>query len=154
MLVIDENGEKLGILSKADAIAKAEEAELDLVLIVEKANPPVAKIVDFGKYRFEKKKAEQAAKKSQKNTQQKEVRLNAKTGTHDLQTKAKKAIEFLGKGHKVKVSLQFRYFELQNQDQGKATMTTFLEMLEDAAVIEKPPRLNNRFYDAYLAPKK
>jgi translation initiation factor IF-3 len=154
MLVIDQDGNKLGVISRAAAFKKAEAADLDLVLIAPGGKPPVAKIVDYGKYRYEKKKRESEAKKNQKVVEQKEVRITPNIGQHDLDVKIRNAQKFLSKGNKVKLSLQFRGRENANREVGFATMDRALDTLKDVADIDKSPKLNGRFYDAYLAPKK
>lgn len=153
MLVIDSKGNKLGILSRQVALKKAEEQELDLVLIAPKANPPVAKIIDYGKYKYEKKKREQDSKKKQKIIEQKEIRITPNIGQHDLDVKIKNAQKFLEKGKKVKLSLSFRGREMANKEVGFLTMQRAIDALSSIAEIEKKPQLNGRFYDAYLAPK-
>jgi len=154
MLVLSPEGEKLGVMSKADAMAEAAKFELDLVLIAPQGKPPVAKIVDYGKYRYERKKKEQENKKKQKTVEQKEVRITPSIGQHDMETKARNAVKFLAKGHKVKVSLAFRGRENANKEFGMETMRRFLDLIGEEGTLEKEPKLNGRFYDAYLAPKK
>ena len=130
------------------------EKNLDLVLISKNANPPVAKIMDYKKYKFEKRKKDKEKIKNTKIVQQKEIRLSSSIEKNDLQFKIKNARKFLEKGNKVKVSLSFKGRKLMNKDKGFETMNFFLKEVEDVAKIEKEPKLNGRFYDAYLAPKK
>lgn len=136
------------------ALEEASKRNLDLVLIAPKAPIPVAKIMDYGKYKFERKKKESEAKKNQTKIEQKEVRITPNIGKHDMETKAKHAIKFLQKGNRVKVSLQFRGRENANKEFGMQTMQNFLKLLEEDGTIEKAPKLGGRFLDAYLVPKK
>ncbi len=154
LLVIAPDGEKLGVISKQEALKKADEYELDLVLITDKGEVSVAKIVDYGKFKYERKKKETEAKKNQKQQELKEIRLRPNIGIHDIETKARNAKKFLEKGHKVKVSLSFRGREMANKDVGFETIKKFIEGLEDIAVIDKRPKLNGRFLDAILSPIK
>ncbi len=153
LLVITFDGEKLGILSREEALREADKRELDLVLIAPQGKPPVAKIIDYGKYRYDKKKKEQEIKKNTKIVEQKEIRLSANIGQHDLDVKIKNAIKFLEKGNKLKVSLAFKGRELSNTEVGKEKMNIFLEEIKEFSVIEKEPKLIGRFYNVYLAPK-
>ncbi|NOQ50066.1 MAG: translation initiation factor IF-3 [Mycoplasmataceae bacterium] len=154
MLVIDQNGDKLGILSKQDAIKKAQAADLDLVLISDKGDIVVTKIVDYGKFRFERKKQEQENKRNQKVVENKEVRLSPNIGRHDLDVRMRNAQKFLEKGARVKVSLAFKGRQMANKEIGFETMKLFLKELESVAQIDKQPRLNGRFLDAYISPIK
>ncbi len=155
LLVITPDGEKLGVISKAEALKKADEYELDLVLIAANGNPPVAKIVDYGKFKYERKKKESEAKKNQKVIETKEVRLRPNIGQHDIDTKIKAARGFLEKGNRVKISLSFRGRELANTDIGKQTLESFVEALSDIASPDKPPKMvNGRFLDVLLMPNK
>ena len=150
VLVIDSDGSNLGTMSSSQALNLADEQELDLVCISPKANVPVVKIIDYGKYKFEKKKREQENKKNQTVIDTKEVRLTVNIGQHDIDTKAKKAREFLEDGQRLKVSLRFRGKELQNKKPGYEVMNKFIESLSDVSEVDRQPVLNRIFLDAYL----
>jgi translation initiation factor IF-3 len=137
-----------------DALSSASEKELDLVLITDKGTLPVAKIIDYGKYKYEKKKKAQAAKKNQKIVETKEVRLTPRIGVHDLQVKIKDARRFIEKGDKVKVSLRYRRNELNDTEPGKEVMRKIIEELKDIAVVTKEPTQREIFLDMFLEPKK
>ena len=136
--VISEDGEQLGIMSARDAQKLAREADLDLVKISPGAKPPVCKIIDYGKYRYEQARKEKEAKKKQRTIDVKEIRLSPNIDTNDLNTKANQAKKFLSKGDKVKVSLRFRGREMAHLDVGREILNTFFEKLEEVAVIDKP----------------
>ena len=150
--VIGENGEQLGIMSVPAALKLAEEAGLDLVNISPKATPPVCKIIDYGKYRFEQGKRQKEAKKNQKVISLKEMRLSATIDKHDMEVKAKNVGKFLAGGDKVKVSIRFKGRQLSHTEQGMQVMNMFLEMLENASV-EKPAKMEGRSMFMILAPK-
>uniref|UniRef100_A0A6A7G646 Translation initiation factor IF-3 n=1 Tax=Hirondellea gigas TaxID=1518452 RepID=A0A6A7G646_9CRUS len=154
LLVIDQNGEKLGIISRAEALRKADEAELDLILISDKGEITVAKIADYGKFKYERKKKESETKKNQKIIETKEVRLRPNIGQHDLDVKIKAARKFIEKGNRVKVSLSYRGREMANKEVGLQTINNFLDQFEDIAQIDKRPKLTGRFLDAYISPIK
>lgn len=151
--VIDTDGNQLGILPIKEAIAAAYERELDLVNISPNANPPVCKIMDFGKYRFEQAKREKEAKKNQKTFDIKEVRLGLTIDTHDFETKGNQAIRFLKSGDKVKVSIRFRGRELGHPEIGLETMSRFAEYCSEHANVEKPAKMEGRNMLMFLAPK-
>lgn len=151
--VIDTDGNQLGILPIKEAIAAAYERELDLVNISPNANPPVCKIMDFGKYRFEQAKREKEAKKNQKTFDIKEVRLGLTIDTHDFETKGNQAIRFLKSGDKVKVSIRFRGRELGHPEIGLETMSRFAEYCSEYANVEKPAKMEGRNMLMFLAPK-
>ena len=132
--VIGENGEQLGIMTPAEAMRIADEAGLDLVNISPKANPPVCKIADYGKLRYEQEKRKKEAKKNQKVISIKEMRLSATIDIHDMEVKAKNVAKFLAGGDKVKVSIRFRGRQLSHTEQGLNVMNAFLEMLDNASV--------------------
>jgi len=138
-------------MSKTEALSKADEAELDLVLISDRGNIAVAKIIDYGKFKFERKKKESEIKKSQKQAETKEIRIRPNIGQHDLDVKIRAAENFIKKGHRVKVSLSFRGREMANKDVGFQTMKNFLESISNVAQIDKPAKLNGRFLDAYIS---
>lgn len=152
--VIGEDGEQLGIMSSKEAYLMAKEAELDLVKISPGAKPPVCKIIDYGKYRYELARREKEAKKRQKTVEVKGIRLSPNIDTNDLNTKASQAKKFLKKGDKVKVSLRFRGREMAHIDVGREMMKTFCELLQDVAVMEKPPKMEGRSMVMFLCEKK
>jgi len=143
-----------GVMSLDDALRLAEEADLDLVNISPNADPPVCKILDYGKYRYEQQKKEKTAKKNQHVTEIKEVRLSPSIEDHDVQVKAKAAIKFLQDGDKLKVSLKFRGRERDYTQLGYDVMHHFAEIVADYGVIEKEPKMEGRKMNMFLAPKK
>ena len=152
--VIGEEGQQLGIMSAKEAMRLAEEAELDLVKIAPTAKPPVCKIVDYGKYRYELARKEKEAKKKQKVTDVKEIRLSPNIDVNDLNTKANQAKKFLSKGDKVKVALRFRGREMAHVGMSKQILDDFFSRLEDVAVIEKPAKLEGRSMIMFLGEKR
>ena len=151
--VIGADGEQLGIMATADALNKAIEADLDLVLIAPTATPPVCRIMDFGKYRFEQAKREKEARKNQHVVDIKEVRLSLNIDTHDFNTKLNNAIKFIKHGDKVKVSIRFRGREMGHPEIGLETMNRFAEACAEFASVEKPAKLEGRNMLMFLAPK-
>jgi len=151
--VIDEDGTMLGIMSRDEALDMAESRNLDLVLISPNADPPVCKILDYGKYRYESQKREKDAKKKQKTIQVKEIRLSTFIEEHDIKVKAGNAIKFLKDGDKVKVSLRFRGRELGHTDLGKEVMTKFAELCSEYSTVDKNPVMEGRVLTMFLAPK-
>ena len=151
--VIDSDGSQLGILSSQQALALAEEKNLDLVMISPQAKPPVCKIMDYGKYRFEQAKREKEKRKNQKIVDIKEVRLSLNIDTHDFNTKLNQALKFLAKGDKVKVSIRFRGREMGHPELGTAIMRRFADACEEDAIVEKQPKLEGRSMLMFLAPK-
>ena len=152
--LINENGEMVGIVGIDEALRLAEQADLDLVNISPNAVPPVCKILDYGKYRYEQQKKEKTAKKNQHVTEIKEIRLSASIEDHDVQVKAKTAMKFLQDGDKVKVSLRFRGRERDYTQLGFDAMAKFAEMVSEYGVIEKPAKMEGRRMNMFLAPKK
>ena len=152
--VIGENGEQLGIMSSREAMKLAQEAELDLVKIAPKAQPPVCKIIDYGKYRYELARKEKEAKKKQKTVEVKEVRLSPNIETNDLNTKVNNAKKFISKGNKVKVTLRFRGREMAHMQQSKHILDDFAKLLEEVAVVEKPAKLEGRSMSMVLTEKR
>ena len=144
----------IGIKTLDEALALADEKGLDLVEISPNANPPVAKILDFGKYRYEIQKREKEAKKKQKTIQVKEIRLSTFIEEHDVQVKAKTACKFLQEGDKVKVSLRFRGRERDYVDKGRAVMDSFAEACSEVGTIDKKPAFEGRSLTMFLSPKK
>lgn len=151
--VIDEDGTMVGVLKIEDALALAEERKLDLVNVSPNAKPPVCKILDYGKYRYEAQKREKEAKKKQKTIQVKEIRLSTFIEEHDINVKAKTAVKFLKEGDKVKVSLRFRGRERDYTAKGRQVMDTFAEACSEYGVIEKKPTFEGRSLTMFLAPK-
>lgn len=152
--VIDENGEMRGVMSLDEALALAEQADLDLVNVSPNAEPPVCKILDFGKFRYEQQKKEKMAKKNQHVTEIKEIRLSPSIEDHDVQVKAKTAIKFLQDGDKLKVSLRFRGRERDYTQLGYEVMKQFADIVADYGVIEKEPKMEGRRMNMFMAPKK
>lgn len=153
ILLIGEHGEKLGIMSARDAYKLAQDAELDLVKIAPTAKPPVCKIIDYGKYRYELLRKEKEAKKKQKVIEVKEVRLSPNIDTNDLNTKTSAARKFLEKGNKVKVTLRFRGREMAHMNQSKYILDEFAQSLADIAVIDKPSKVEGRTMVMFLTAK-
>lgn len=152
--LIGEDGEQLGVIPAKDALKLAQEANLDLVKIAPTAKPPVCKIVDYGKYRYELARKEKEAKKKQKVTDVKEIRLSPNIDENDLTTKANQARKFITKGDKVKVALRFRGREMAHMSTGKEILDTFYKSLEDIAVVEKPAKMEGRSMIMFLTEKK
>lgn len=154
ILLIGENGEKLGIMPTIDALQLAKEAELDLVKIAPTAKPPVCKIIDYGKYRYELARKEKEAKKKQKVIEIKEVRLSPNIDTNDLNTKMGAARKFLEKGDKVKVTLRFRGREMAHMSKSRYILEDFAEKLSDIATIDKPSKVEGRSMVMFLSAKR
>ncbi len=152
--VIGENGEQLGIMSTREAMKLAQEAELDLVKIAPTAKPPVCKIIDYGKYRYELARKEKEAKKKQKTVEVKEVRLSPNIEDNDLNTKVNNAKKFIQKGNKVKVTLRFRGREMAHVQTSKHILDDFAELLKDVATVEKPAKLEGRNMSMVLTEKR
>ncbi len=152
--VIDENAESHGIMDIDDALALAEERNLDLVNVSPNADPPVCKILDYGKYRYDLQKKDKLAKKNQKVMQIKEIRLSPSIEDHDIQVKANTAGKFLKDGDKVKVSLRFRGRERDHKAKGFEVMERFADMVSEVGVIEKPAKFEGRNLTMFLSPKK
>ncbi|BDF04951.1 translation initiation factor IF-3 [[Clostridium] hylemonae] len=152
--MIGEDGEQLGVMAARDAMKLAAEAELDLVKIAPKAQPPVCKIIDYGKYKYELARKEKEAKKKQKTVELKEVRLSPNIDTNDLNTKINNAKKFIGKGNKVKVTLRFRGREMAHVHQSRHILDDFAEQLADVATIEKPAKMEGRSMSMVLTEKR
>ena len=152
--VIGADGEMVGIMSSKEAQHMADDAELDLIMISPKAKPPVCKIMDYGKYRYEQQKKEKEAKKKQHVVETKEIRLSPNVEINDLRTKANNAKKFLNKGDKVKVTLRFRGREMAHISSNAQVLDTFAELLEDIAVITKKPKLEGRNMTMFLEKKR
>ena len=152
--LIGANGEQLGIMSTRDAMKIAREAELDLVKVAPTAKPPVCKIIDYGKYRYELLRKEKEAKKKQKVIEVKEVRLSPNIDTNDLNTKTSAARKFLEKGNKVKVTLRFRGREMAHMNQSRYILDDFAQELSDIAAVDKPSKVEGRSLVMFLTAKK
>ena len=151
--IIGSDGQQLGIMSAKDALNLAEQKNLDLVKIAPQSNPPVCKIMDYGKYRFEQAKREKEARKNQRVVDIKEVRLSLNIDTHDFNTKLNNALKFIKHGDMVKVSIRFRGREMGHPEIGLETMKRFADACSETAVIEKPAKLEGRNMLMFLAPK-
>jgi translation initiation factor IF-3 len=154
VLVIGPNGEQLGVMFRREALAKAEEFELDLFCVAPNAQPPVCKILDYGKHRFESQKKAREAKKNQHVTEVKPLRLSPVIDTHDFETKLKHARKWIADGMKVKVDMRFRGRLITRLDVGKKVMNEFMEALSDIANVEKYPTLEGNMMHCIIAPKK
>ena len=152
--VISDSGEKLGVMSSRDAIALASEKDLDLVLVAPNANPPVCKIMNYGKYKFEQAKREKEAKKKQKALEIKELRITPNTEEHDFNFKVKNARKFLESGSKVKITVRFRGRELSYVKLGEDILNRFVEELSDIATPEKKPLLEGKNMFVILSQNK
>jgi len=152
--LIGEDGTQLGVMPSREALRFAEEENLDLVKISPKANPPVCKIVDYGKYKYEIARKEKEAKKKQKTVELKEVRLSPNIEANDLNTKVNNARKFISKGNKVKVTLRFRGREMAHAMQSKKVLDDFAKQLEDISVIEKPAKMEGRSMSIVLTEKR
>lgn len=153
VLVIGPNGESLGKMSRFEAYKKAEEYDLDLLCVAPQCKPPVCKIINYGKYRFEAQKKAKEAKKNQKIIEIKEVQLSPQIGQHDIETKVKAAIKFLEDGNKVKVGVRFKGRQMSHPEVGDEVLNKFLEYVKDYAVIEKKPVLDGRWLTCVLSSK-
>ena len=151
--LIGDNGEKIGIISLNEALDKAEEKNLDLVLVAPNANPPVCKIMNYGKYKFEQAKKEKEAKKKQKSFEIKEIRVTPNIEEHDFSFKSKNAKKFIQDGNKVKITVRFRGREVNNSKAGELVLNKFIEDMSDIAVVEKAPKLEGRNMFTILAKK-
>ena len=151
--VIGNDGSQLGIMSAKEAQKLANEQDLDLVKIAPQATPPVCKIMNYGKYRFEQAKRDKEAKKNQHVIEIKEIRLSLNIDTHDFETKGNQAIKFLKSGNKIKVSIRFRGREMGHQNIGLDNMTRFAEYCLEYGNVEKPAKLDGRNMLMFLSPK-
>lgn len=153
MLVITETGEKLGVLSRKDALNAAYDRDMDLVLVSPDSNPAVAKMMDYSRYRFEQQKKMKEMKKNQKTTVVQEIQLRPTIEKHDFDTKIRKAQTILSKGNKVKISMRLYGRMMTRQDLGREVVARFIETLNEVAVCESPVRLDGRSLFAIIAPK-
>lgn len=151
--LIDSDGSQLGVMPLRKAKDLAEQRNLDLVKIAPQATPPVCKIIDYGKFRFEQSKREKEQRKNQRIVEIKEVRLSLNIDTHDFETKRNHAVRFIGEGNKVKASIRFRGREMGHPELGQEIMRRFAESMADVANVEKPPKLEGRTMLMFLAPK-
>ncbi|HTU02016.1 MAG TPA: translation initiation factor IF-3 [Candidatus Sulfotelmatobacter sp.] len=151
--VILPDGTQLGIVPTEEALSKAYALNLDLVEVAPEARPPVCRIMDYGKFRYEQSKKAREAKKKQTVIELKEIKLRPKTEEHDFQFKTKHAERFLKEGNKAKVTMMFRGREMVRMDRGKALLTRFVETLKEVAVVEQPPKVEGRNMTLILAPK-
>lgn len=149
-----DGGESLGIISTDDAMTKANELGLDLVLIAPTAKPPVAKIMDYGKYRYQEEKKLKEQRKNQVKIVVKEIKLSVKIAQNDIDYKVKHAREFLEKGFHVKFRVFLRGREMANPEAGKAVLLRVWPMVEDIAVMDKPPKFEGRYFNMYTIPQK
>ena len=150
--LIDVNGEQLGVKSRNEALEIAEKANLDLVLVAPNGKPPVARIMDYGKYRFEQQKKEKEQRKKQKVINVKEIRLTPVIEDHDFNTKLRDARKFLGKGDKVKVSVRFRGRAITHKELGREVLDRFAEECKDVSSVESKPKMEGRSMFLMLAP--
>lgn len=151
--LIDAEGQQLGVVPFAEAMRLAQEAGMDVVEIAPQAAPPVCKILDYGKYKFELEKKNRESKKKQKLIKMKEIRMQPKIEEHDLQFKSKHVRDFLDEGNKVKVTIRFRGRELAHTERGKMVLDKVLVLLEDSFVLEKEPLMEGRFMSMVVGPK-
>ncbi len=151
--VIDQDGSQLGIMPTGRALERAAASNLDLVKIAPQAKPPVCKIIDYGKYRFEQAKRDKEAKKNQRVVDIKEIRLSLNIDIHDFNTKVGHATRFLNEGDKVKVSIRFRGREMGHPELGRTAMEKFAQALSEIANVEKPPKLEGRNMLMFLVSK-
>lgn len=155
--LIDDNGEQKGVVSTIEALRLAQEAGLDLVEVAPTANPPVCKILDYGKYRYEQEKKLRESKKNQTQIKLKEIRMQPKIEKHDLEFKSKHITEFLSEGNKVKVTIRFRGRELAHTELGRVVLEKVLEKLDENNVgytLDRPPMMEGRFMSMMLSPGK
>lgn len=152
--LVGEDGEQLGVMSSREALKLAQEAELDLVKIAPGAKPPVCKIIDYGKYRYEQARKEKEAKKKQKTVELKEIRLSPNIEANDLNTKINATRKFITKSNKVKITLRFRGREMAHMHKSRHILDDFAKELEDIAVVEKAPKFEGRSISMVLTEKK
>lgn len=152
--IVGENGEQVGVMSSSAALAMAYEKNLDLVLIAPTAQPPVCRIMDYGKYRFERDKKEKEAKKRQTVVEVKEIQLSCRIDTHDFETKVKHAHRFIGDGNKVRVVVKFKGREMSHLDIGRDILAKFEEACSDVGTVDKRPSLEGRFMSMVINPVK
>lgn len=152
--LIGQDGQQLGIMSSKEAYKIAQDADLDLVMISPVAKPPVCKVIDYGKYKYEQTIREKEAKKKQKTVDIKEIRMSPNIDTNDLNTKINATRKFLSKGARVKVTLRFRGREMAYASQSKVILDDFVEALSDVAVVDKPAKMEGRNMSLFLSAKR
>ncbi|TVR59487.1 MAG: translation initiation factor IF-3 [Spirochaetaceae bacterium] len=150
--LVDENGGQLGIVPTVEALKMARERSLDLVNVAPQAKPPVCKLLDYGKYKFELEKKTRESKKKQKLVRMKEIRMQPKIEVHDLSFKTKHIKEFLDEGNKVKVTIRFRGRELAHTELGRKVLEKVLDLLDGAYVMDRPPAMEGRFMSMIISP--
>ena len=151
--IIDQDGQMIGIMSREEALKMAEERELDLVLISPNAVPPVARIMDYGKFRFEQAKREKDARRNQHVVEIKEIRMSPSIGIGDFNVKLRNAQKFLADGNRVKVSVRFKGREMAHTNIGEELLTRFAEECGEVGTMDKNPKLEGRFMSMFLSPK-
>ena len=151
--VVDQNGEQLGVMSSRDALALAEERQLDLVKIAPQARPPVCKLMDYDKHRYEQSKREKELRKNQKTIEVKEVQLSATIAENDVAIKAKNAVKFLQDGNKVKVTIRFRGRQITHSEIGRQVMTEFAERIKEYGTVDKAPAIEGRNMSMFISPR-
>ena len=151
--LVDQNGEQLGVMSSREALAMAEERQLDLVKIAPQARPPVCKLMDYGKYRFEQSKKEREFRKNQKVITVKEVRLSATIEDHDVDVKFKNAVKFLKDGNKVKVTIRFRGRQITHSEIGRQIMNEFADRIKEYGTVDKAPQIEGRNMSMFISPR-
>ena len=154
VLVIGSDGTQLGVMSRSDALQKAYDEDLDLLCVAPNAQPPVCKIIDYGRYRFEQQKKEREAKKNQQTAEMKSLRVSPVIDQHDFDTKVKRAKEWLSDGQKVKIDMRFRGRMITRQEVGKQVLDKFTEQVSDVADVTKPPMLEGNTMSVTFSPKK
>lgn len=154
VLVIGSDGTQLGVMSRRDALQKAYDEDLDLLCVAPNAQPPVCKIIDYGRYRFEQQKKEREAKKNQQAAEMKSLRVSPVIDQHDFDTKVKRAKEWLSDGQKVKIDMRFRGRMITRQEVGKQVLDKFTEQVSDVADVTKPPMLEGNTMSVTFSPKK
>ena len=151
--LVDENGEQVGVVSVADALRRAENAGLDLMEVSPNADPPVCKILDYGRFRYEAQKKKNEARKKQKIIEVKEIKMRPNIDTHDYEVKMRAIHRFIGEGDKVKVTMRFRGREMVHQDLGKQVLDRVREEMEETAKVEQFPKLEGRQMTMVMAPR-
>ena len=154
VLVIGPNGEQLGVMSSRDAQFQANKYSLDLFCVAPNATPPVCKILNYGKYRYEQQKKAKENRKNQVKIEIKEIQLTPQIGRHDLETKARAAAKFLQDGNKVKVGVRYRGRQMTHLEVGEETLNNFIAILSESATVEKAPSMDGRWLVTILAPNK
>ena len=152
--LIGPDGKQLGIMPLKEALRHAQEAQLDLVKVASNAKPPVCKIMDFGKYKYEQSKREKEARKNQKVINIKEIRMNPTIDEHDFQVRLKNTLKFLKEGNKVKVSIRFRGRQMTHTQLGEEVLNKMIELTQELGVVEKPPKMEGRNMVMVLSPKQ